>query len=935
MDNKTIFVKTSKGEDEMHSRTSHLPGDDKRALLMVDGTSTFGEIMKRAAPSMRAGLEETFQELEKTGFIQDKDMVGKIPKIAMPPKMSIPVKMSVPRGKIATPQKNQPVEEEGGELDFMSGFTPSAPEAPKTGAGKAEKEKAEAEKRSEQQFDAEQGKAQREARAIHLQAEQDAARIREETMRRANEEAEATRSKAEQKAKKSREGPGNAQFTNDREARQRLEAAIREQKQSAESLRSTDKQAGKAREEPVKLSAEQEARLRLEAAIRQQKLAADTSGSSTDKQASIDRDALEAARLKIELESKLRLEAVAREREKAEAARIKAEQEAARIQIEMEMAKLKVEQEAKARLEAEARARARIRAEEEAARARQAAELIARQEREEAAREAAARAAEAREAGARAAKAIEDSSAAGTDSFALDEFAVDDFQFDEFKLEEAQDLAVPRKERQPAQKSAPEQRSAAEEERKRIAAEEEQKRIAAEALAREMAEAQARILAEEQRALEVAKTKAKQPVHRAEHVQKPVRVARPRRKPFAWGKLVGFAFKLGVFLLVLLVGALFIIPYVLPMRDYMPKIQQQLSARLHQPVHLGNLSGRILPMPRLELGEIYIGDAKQFQAADAQINFDLTGLFTDAKPISSVEFHGVKVRGPWVMNVAQWLQQLASDKQYPVSRMVINQGALDAEAFQLTGIEGELDFNPDGKFSRASLRANGGKYSMVFSPTLGNKMQTLITVRGSTLPMLPNWPFDELAAKGELSNDGLLIRNFDGRILGGTVNGDANINWRSGWHAQGNLSAKAIVMKNLSKLLDGNIEGAARFNMNSTELAGLTDSAALDGSFKSSDGLISGLDIVETARIHSKENLPGGRTHYDQLGGDISYANDAYHYKQVKLDAGVMDATATFDVTKQQLSGKMNVKLSIQDKAAPVALKMGGSTDSPTLVYAP
>jgi hypothetical protein len=953
MDNKTIFVKTSKGEDEMHSRTSHLPGDDKRALLMVDGTSTFGEIMKRAAPSMRASLGETFRELEKTGFIQDKDMIGKIPKIAKPPKMSVPVKMSVPRGKTGTPQKKQPEEEEAGELDFMSGFTPSVPGAPKAGAGKAEKVKAEAEERSEQQTEAEKVKAQREAKAILLQAEQEAARIREETMRRANEEAEATRLKAEQEARKLREGPGNANLKNDQDARQRLEAAIREQKQSAESSRSLkDRQAGKGREEPVKLSHEQEARLRLEAAIREQKLAADASGSLTDKQAIMDRDELEAARLKIELESKQRLEAVAREREKAEAARIKAEQEAARIQIETEMAKLKVEQEAKARLEAEARALARIRAEEEAARARQAAELSARQEREEAAREAAARAAEAREAAARAAKSIEESSAAGADNFALDEFAVDDFQFDEFKLEEPQDLAVPRKDRHPAQKSGPAQRPGAAEEKsraadvasreqiereeqQRIAAEEEQKRIAAEAQAREMADAQARILAEEQRALEAAKTKAKQPVHHAEHVEKPVRVARPRRKPFAWGKLVGFVFKLGVILLVLLVGALFIIPYVLPMRDYMPKVQQQLSARLHQPVHLGNLSGRILPMPRLELGEIYIGDAKQFQAVDAQINFDLMALFTDIKPISSVEFHGVKVRGPWVRNVAQWLQLLANDNQYPVSRMVINQGTLDAEAFQLTGVEGEMDFNPDGKFTQANLRANGGKYSMVLDPVLENKLQTSITVRGSALPMLPNWPFDELVAKGELSNDGLLIRNFDARILGGIVKGDATINWHSGWHAQGNLSAKAIVMKNLSKLLDGNIEGTARFNMNSMELAGLTDSAVLDGSFKSSDGLISGLEIVETARMHSKENLPGGRTHFDQLGGEISYANDTYHYKQVKLDAGVMDATATFDVTKQQLSGKMSVKLSIQDKAAPVSLKMGGSIDSPTLVYAP
>ena len=236
-----------------------------------------------------------------------------------------------------------------------------------------------------------------------------------------------------------------------------------------------------------------------------------------------------------------------------------------------------------------------------------------------------------------------------------------------------------------------------------------------------------------------------------------------RREPFAWGKLVGFVFKLGVFLLVLLAAVLFIVPYVLPMRDYMPKVQQLLSARLHQPVHLGNLSGRILPMPRLDLGEIYLGDAKQFQAVDAQINFDLMGLFTDAKPISSVVFHGVKVRGPWVRNVAGWLQQLASDNQYPVRRMVISNGTLDADAFQLTGVEGNLDFDPAGKFTQADLRAESGKFSMDLMAAPGNKFQTTITVRNAALPLLPNWSFDELVAKGELSNDELLIRNFDAR----------------------------------------------------------------------------------------------------------------------------------------------------------------------------
>ena len=166
MDNKTIFVRTSKGEDETQSRTSHLPGDVKRALLMVDGSATFGEISKRAAPSMRAGLGKMFEELEKSGFIQDKAMVGKIPKVVVPPKMVVPAKM-------VTPYKKQAVDDDAGELDFMSGFTASPPEAPTAEAVKAEKLRAEAEEKSKQEIAAEKIKAQREAAAILLKAEQE------------------------------------------------------------------------------------------------------------------------------------------------------------------------------------------------------------------------------------------------------------------------------------------------------------------------------------------------------------------------------------------------------------------------------------------------------------------------------------------------------------------------------------------------------------------------------------------------------------------------------------------------------------------------------------------------------------------------------------------------------------------------------------------
>ncbi len=991
MDNKTIFVRTTRGEEQSQSRTSQLSGDVKRALLMVDGSATFGEISKRSAPSMRANLAEMFEEMHKSGLIQDKSFAGKIPK------------MAVPGGK------NPAMDSDSEELDFMSGFSPAAPKVD----SKAEQQKA--------------------------------ARIKEETALRAKKEEEATRLKAEQEAKRAREELEVAKHKAEQEAKLRIEAAEREQKAAEAARIKAEQEAKRAREEleAAKRKAEQEAKLRIEAAERERKAAEaarikagqEAARIKAEQEAKLVREELEAAKRKAELEAQLRQEAEERarkeaeatrikaeqearllreaeerERKEAEASRIKAEQEAARVKAEQEAAQMKVELElvkrrteleTEARLEAEAKARAMVeagQAEEE----RKEAESRAKQAQESA---------QAIEPAAGQNDQTDTSQTAKPDKFAFDEFQIDEpgsekslqqaeppkesapvhkgkpgkavpagkkqdaFSFDSFNVDES------RSDKQPAQKSSAEQHSAesarqhetvsdagkaaehkAQLEREERKAREDQKareeqnareeresqeRIAAEqqiaekTKAREQADAQSKVWADaEQRALESAKANAERAMHSAEYthetvLEKPAYVARTPRKPFAWGKLVGFVVKLGIFLLVLLIGALFIVPSVLPMRDYMPKVQQLLSDRLHQPVHLGYLSGRILPSPRLDLGEIYIGDAKQFQAGTAQINFDLTGVFTDEKPVDSIDFNDVKVRGMALTDAVSWLQQLASDKQYPVSRMTLSQGTLDADAFQITGVEGELDFSPAGKFTQIKLRANGGKYSLNIDVTRENKLQAAITVRDSALPLLPNWKFDELNAKGELSGDELQIGNFDARILGGELTGDANINWRSGWRTQGTLKAKSIPMQNINKLLDGTLAGSARFKMTSANLASLTDSAVLDGDFTATDGVISGMDIVETARMHSKENLHGGRTHFDALSGAISFADGSYHFKRVKVDAGVLKATANFDVTKQEMSGKMNVNLSMHDSVGDVDLKMGGEIDNPTLIYAP
>ena len=185
MDNKTLFIRTNKGEDEVRSSAAHLAGDIRRALVMVDGTATFGEISKRAAPSLRGVLDEMLKELEKGGFIQDKAKASNIPRMIVPPKMSVPAR--------------KPVEDVDEELDFTAAFRPPSREAMA-----AEAAKAEADAKAKQEADAAKlKKAQQEAEAAKAKAEAEA-KAREEAERRAREEAEAARLKAQQEALASR-----------------------------------------------------------------------------------------------------------------------------------------------------------------------------------------------------------------------------------------------------------------------------------------------------------------------------------------------------------------------------------------------------------------------------------------------------------------------------------------------------------------------------------------------------------------------------------------------------------------------------------------------------------------------------------------------------------------------------------------------------------
>jgi len=1104
MDSKTIYSRTSKGEDEIRSKTAHLSGDIKRSLLMVDGNSTFGEISKRAAPSLRSSLEQMFKELIKNGFIEEKNNPGKISKKAIPSGM-VP-KIVVPSRKASAPA--MPENDEGDiDLDFLSEYQDHSQEELPDEADKAETE-AEAEA---------EAKAHVLAQAKAKQAAE--ARAEAETQARAKAEAKARR-EAEVRTRQGSQGESTDSIEMQaralQEARERAEAKAR-QSSGKQALSHAEEQARQEADEIAKLEAEAKAKRDAEAKARAALIAQER--------------ALEAARARVEAEAKARREAEEKARAEAEAkARREAEAEAkARREAE---ARARAEAETKARRDAEARARA-----EAEAIARQDVESETNLEQELEAAGLSSTNLETRTTSATVLffdvigytkqpvnkqieikkqfnrlvsdclKQLEKSeriildtgdgaaigfmqhpedalkvaiqfrntitanqhndypelkvrigihlgpisivkdmndlsnmigdgindaqrvmSFAGTDQLyisrpyfdfisrlnseyaslfhyqgalpdkhgrehpvyklvAAAESDVDGelFHQDNGATEvslEPFNLTLPEATSQSASTSAKQSGIRARQEDVALLNEigkftqpEEKNKSLVEKTAetsreqdtesfsepapnstpssetaesgseqrkpsvyelRTLEEAQAKVWADaEKRAKEDYKTresnKAKAvwetdlPPEPQPAVKKAAPVARVRRKPFPWYRLAA-----GMIAAVLLI--LFVAPMMIPTKQYIPGITKMLSGKFKQPVYISRLEGRLLPTPRLDFIDLAIGKEKQIKAKLARMDFSIPALFTAVKSIDKLELEDVEVDAAALPLANDLLQQTASDVDNPIALVVLKDGKLEAEGYTLSGIGGELNFDQAGKFTRAKFVAEGNKYEWELAAAPLYKTRVSISVHGSGLPLLPAWVFEELTAKGEIAGSELVITELDGHIMGGTLHGNARLGWRSDWSAQGSLAAKTITMQNMLKVMSGEMDGTARFQIQADSFAHLADAATLDGSFVIKDGVINGIDIAETARLHRAENMPGGRTHFDELSGNLNYDKGTYAYRNLQLGAGVLVAKGKLDYSGEQVEGAVIAELDLREGIGPVSLELGGTSDNPTLV---
>ena len=877
MDKKTIFIKTGKGESEVSS----MSGDMKRVLLLIDGVSSLNNVIKRAPPSLRGDIPEIMQRLLDAELINDKA------------KINVGLKIVSPR--IVAPATNQA----GEELDFTRVFNvPRAAEL----AAEAAKERARAD------------------------AEAAASKQKEEA------------AAAQMKARLAAEAAV--------EARRQAEAAVRA-KAEAEAI--AKREAAERHAAEVKIKTEAEARLRAEQEAMRVKAALETAAKAQREAEEKARQEAEAARVKAEQEAahvKMELEAIARAKAEVEAARAKAEEEAARAKAELEAAKARAEAEARAlaeersrieeerqrkeaeaaRIKAEEEAAARARAEEEAA-ARAKAEEERQRKEAEAARiraqeEAAARArAEEERQRQEAVAASSKSSAFKIDLDALKEVASAPVMVQQaapaIPAEPMQQTSVETKKEQIKQPDI-----AAEMARLKAEQEAEKQRLEQEALEQEeaqrLAAEQAAAWAEaEQRAAQQSKLETEQTALQAALAQAKAQQqasGRRQRRSLPIGKILGGLFALALVLV-------FVLPLFWPMDEYISPIEQRLSERLGESVKVGGLKASLLPLPKLEIRQITVGSNQALSVASATLRFDPLTLFSPDKVIDETVLQGVVIDGQQLEKVMGWLNGLNGNASFSLRQLNLQGVQIKTTSIALPQLKGSALFE-GGEFARLVLHDETDKMHVDLKSVSG-RLQIAFGIRENSLPLLPQVKFSDFNATGEIMQGGMVLSELDAHAYNGIWSGSGKLSWGKEWSAEARIDARTMDMDKMLPQygLAGEVFVNGVFSSRGASLSGLADALRLEATFEAKRGVINGIDMVETARLLSREHLVGGRTHFDQMNGSLLLENHVVRLRQIKISSGMLNASGSFDIANDgRLAGSFNSEIKMRAGNNPLVL---------------
>jgi len=232
--------------------------------------------------------------------------------------------------------------------------------------------------------------------------------------------------------------------------------------------------------------------------------------------------------------------------------------------------------------------------------------------------------------------------------------------------------------------------------------------------------------------------------------------------------------------LAVLIALVALLPLFVSLDDYIPRIENEASARLGQPVSIKRIKLAALPWPHVTVEGIRLGQSDELTLGQVKLTPELLSLLQATRVISSVEIDSLMVTRKAIDMILAMAASAAAEPSEPqavrVERIRLENVVLKLDKTDFGPFDARLNLNAMGKPEDISVTTRDGKLKATITPDKSNYLID-VSAKAWTLPAGPALLFDELQIRGVATQKDARFDQVSARLYGGTVLGAMNLAW--------------------------------------------------------------------------------------------------------------------------------------------------------------
>ncbi|MDZ4202530.1 MAG: AsmA-like C-terminal region-containing protein [Gallionella sp.] len=235
--------------------------------------------------------------------------------------------------------------------------------------------------------------------------------------------------------------------------------------------------------------------------------------------------------------------------------------------------------------------------------------------------------------------------------------------------------------------------------------------------------------------------------------------------------------------------------YLTPLEVYVPKVERDLSERLHIPVSIERMRIAMSPLPHLELHGVRLG-AGGIVFALVDVTPDMAALLAGRLEAKRVSISDGSARLTVVRQLADVLFTAGAGvavREVQLTRMLLPEADLGP-------FEGKLTFGADGMLARAWFALDERKLTATALPMAGRRFAVQVEAHDWAFRQMPQVKFDDLRFEGILSERELVVPKFVAAAGDFRASGSVRLGFADGWSLDVKLASVETSLQQVSAM---------------------------------------------------------------------------------------------------------------------------------------